>query len=104
MVKLKEWLLGALGGVGFLVFFLIVCTLNILPILILDFPLWAIVLICFALSFFEWAQFLYLGVWIWALVVALGSPINWFSIVYFVACFIYFGNIILSVISAIRGD
>ena len=102
MTKLKDWLLGALGSAGFIVYLFILVVMNALPMIILDFPWWAIVLVCFALSFFEWSQFLYLGVWIWAFVVALGQPIDWISILFFVSFVVYMGTIISAVVSAFR--
>lgn len=102
MSKLKEWLTAALGGVGFVIYFVILMFINVLPLVILDLPWWAVVLICFALSFFEWTQFLYLGVWIWAFVVALKQPIDWISIVFFIVFALYFGNILFSVLSAFK--
>lgn len=102
MTKLKDWLLGALGSAGFIVYLFILVAMNVLPMIILDFPWWAVVLVCFALSFFEWSQFLYLGVWIWAFVVALGQPIDWISILFFVAFVVYMGTIISAVVSVFR--
>jgi len=102
MTKLKDWLMGALGSAGFIVYLFILVVMNALPMIILDFPWWAVVLVCFALSFFEWSQFLYLGVWIWAFVVALGQPIDWISILFFVAFVVYMGTIISAVVSAFR--
>lgn len=102
MGKLKEWLLSALGGFGFVVYFLIITFINVLPMVILDLPWWAVVLVCFALCFFEWSQFLYLGIWIWAFVVALGQPIDWVTVVFFIAFAVYFGSMIISIISALR--
>lgn len=102
MSKLKEWLLGALGGAGYIVFLFIIIFINVLPMVILDFPWWAVILTCFALSFFEWTQFLYLGVWIWAFVVALGQPIDWITILFFVAFAVYFGGMVVSILSAIK--
>ena len=99
MQKLKEWLLSALGGAGFVVYIIIICVMNVLPMVILDFPWWAIVLVCAALSFFEWAQFPYLGVWIWAFVVALKQPIYWVTVLFFIAFAVYFGSIIVSLFS-----
>jgi hypothetical protein len=102
MTKLKDWLLGALGSAGFIVYLFILVAMNVLPMIILDFPWWAVALVCLALSFFEWSQFLYLGVWIWAFVVALGQPIDWISILFFVAFVVYIGTIISAVVSAFR--
>lgn len=102
MNKLKDWLLGALGGTGFIVYLFILVFINVLPMIILDFPWWEVVLVCFALSFFEWSQFLYLGVWIWAFVVAMGQPIDWISVLFFVAFAVYFGGIITSVASSLK--
>jgi hypothetical protein len=102
MTKLKDWLLGALGSAGFIVYLFILVAMNVLPMIILDFPWWAVVLVCFALSFFEWSQFLYLGIWIWAFFVALGQPIDWISILFFVAFVVYIGTIISAVVSAFR--
>lgn len=102
MNKLKDWLVSALGSAGFIVYFIILVVMNALPMIILDFPWWAVVLVCLALSFFEWSQFLYLGVWIWAFVVALGQPIDWISCLFFVAFAVYIGGIIKSVASSLK--
>lgn len=96
MNKLKDWLISVVGEAGFIVYLFVIIAINVLPMVVLDFPWWAVVLVCAALSFFEWSQLFYLGVWIWAFVVALKQPITWLTIVFFVAFAVYYGSMIIS--------
>lgn len=104
MNKIKEWLLTALGGFGhllYLVISVIPAVINLLPMLILDFPWWLYILISLILWFIPLAQLPYLGIWIWAFVVVLGRPMNWLSIVFIVAFVLYFGYMILNLLSSV---
>ena len=70
--------------------------INLLPMVILDFPTWLFFVVGAILWFVPIVQIPYLGIWIWALVVALGRPITWISIVFFIAFVVYFGNMIIN--------
>ena len=96
MNKFSTWILYRFGKIGFYAYCVLIGVVNLLPLIILDAPIWVIVLVAAALWFVPILQFPYLGIWIWAFVVCLGLPFTWLSAVYYICFAIYFGNIILS--------
>lgn len=91
MNKITEEIIWRFGKTGLYVYSVIIGVVNLLPLIILGAPVWVIVLVAAALWFVPLLQFPYLGVWIWAFVVALKLPITWMSIVFFAAFALYFG-------------
>lgn len=98
MNKLSEWILGRFGKAGFYAYCVVIGVVNLLPLIILDAPIWVIVLVAAALWFVPLLQFPYLIVWIWALIVCIGKPFTWLSAVYYVCFAIYFGMQVLALV------
>jgi formate-dependent nitrite reductase membrane component NrfD len=102
MNKLTEKILSHFGKTGLYLYCIIIGVINLLPLIILDAPIWVIVLVSAALWFIPILQIPYLGIWVWAFVIALGQPIDWIAILYFVAFAAYTGVIISSLVSSFR--
>lgn len=103
MQKIKEFLLTSLGAFGHLLFLVLnalLMLINMLPLYVLDAPLWIILLVGLLIYFVPFLQLPYLVVWIWAFVVAVRHPINWLSVVYFVACGLYLLYLIFALLPA----
>lgn len=98
MNRLTSWIVFRFGKPGLYIYSALIGIINLLPMLILDFPTWLYFLVFAALWFVPILQLPYLGIWIWAFVVCLGRPITWLSIVFMVAFVLYFGNIVLSLV------
>ena len=102
MNKFNEWIIWHFGKIGLYIYCVIIGVINLLPLIILGAPVWLIVLVSAALWFVPLLQFPYLGIWIWAFIVALGQPINWISVVYFTAFAVYFGNQLFALIKTYK--
>lgn len=79
---------------------LIALAINIIPMLVLDFPIWVTVLVMFVLAVFELASVPYSGVWIWAAVVIVQRPFSWLTVLFFVAMAAFIASTIGVVILA----
>jgi hypothetical protein len=89
--KLKDVLVGSLGVVGYVIYSVILYVIYFLPVLILDFPLWANILIVLCIMNIPIVGgILYLAAWIWSFTIVISMPIGGFSIFYFVAFAVYF--------------
>lgn len=99
-MKIKAFFVSTLGTAGYILYFAIVVIYNFLPAYVLDFPLWAFFLISFAITSIPYANILYGGVWVWALVVATTNPITPLSILFFIAFGLKLFNVIITFISS----
>lgn len=82
---MKEKLSGVLGGVGVIVFYLVYVAFSVIPVVVLDFPLWLCFIVFFLLTTVPFADILYFGVEIWAFIVALKEPSSLISILMFIS-------------------
>ena len=90
MNSLKDKLIVGLGVVGYILWLLANLILGVLPLSFLDFPLWVNILVIFALYSTELIGGLIEHIiWIWSFIVVVQSPINGWSIFYFVSFAIY---------------
>lgn len=90
MEKLKEILVGSLGIAGYVIWNVMLYVFYFLPVLILDIPWWAsiIVVLCIV-NIPIFGDFLYFVTWIWSFVIITSEPISGFSIFYFIVFGIY---------------
>lgn len=90
MEKLKELLVGSLGIVGYVIWNILLYGFYFLPVLALDIPLWADILIVLCIVNIPFlGEILYFVTWIWSFIIIISEPINVFSIFYLVAFGIY---------------
>lgn len=90
MEKLKEVLVNSLGTVGYIIWNVLLYVFCLLPVLVLDIPWWAdvIVVLCIVNIPFL-GKILYLASWVWSFVIIISEPISGFSIFYFIVLGIY---------------
>lgn len=88
--NLKVILVGSLGVVGYVIWYVLLAAVWLLPLIVLDFPFWAdvlIILVAFNIpilgSLFEFA------LWIWSFTIVTSMPIGGFSIFYYIVFGIY---------------
>lgn len=98
-MKLKDWLVSTLGIFGYVVYYLLSVVIQFAPLLVLNLPFWADILIICAVNLIPYANLPYLGLWIWALVVAVGCPSAVTSIIFFVSFGLHFVYWLLTIIS-----
>ena len=90
MRKLKELLVGSLGIVGYVIWNILLYVFYFLPVFVLDFPLWADILIVLCIANLPFlGEILYFVTWIWSFIIIILEPINVFSIFYLVVFGIY---------------
>lgn len=106
MKVLKEKLIGTLGTVGFILYFIISAMLTVAPLAVLDFPFWVDIIIIFVVfSIPIIGGLMNFIIWIWSFVVVISEPINGLSIFYFVALAVNFlPSVIDIIINIISGD
>lgn len=98
---MKEKLTSLLGTFGSVLYYLIMLLLFFAPILVLDLPFWADLIILnillFSQGLFPIGDILSLGIDIWALIVALRNPTDVLSIIFFVAFALNIIRVIISI-------
>ena len=100
--SLKETLVVALGGVGFVIWFLLGAVLLFLPLSFLNLPLWIdfiIILILMNTQFI--GGVLSIILWVWSFTVVIAQPIDGWSVFYFIGFAIYFFTSILPTVTGI---
>ena len=91
MGSLKEKLKVTLGFAGIILWYIIALAIFLTPLICLDFPLWADIIILFIILEVPLANTIAeLTIWIWSFIEVVSHPINGFSIYYFIAFAIYF--------------
>ena len=95
----KDKLVGALGGLGLVLWYLIGLVLLCMPLYFLKLPFWATALIILAIIYLRGiGEILTFVVWIWAFLSVLKMPLNGASIVFYVTFAIFCFTSILPVI------
>ena len=101
-MKLKEKLVGALGGFGYILFYIISAFLTFAPLISLDFPYLIRFLIVAVVLFIPFVgDLMMLVLWAWAFVIELRHPIDMWSIIFLSAAVIYVITFIVPVLAAI---
>lgn len=109
MKKLKDLLIGSLGVVGIILWYLIEIVIGIAPLVFLNFPFWVNLIILFALMSTEFiGGLIEIVLWVWSFIVVIARPIDGWSIFYFITFAIYFFihilPMVIHIISAIIED
>ena len=90
MEKLKEVLVNSLGTVGYVIWNVLLYVFCFLPVLVLDIPWWAVVIVVLCIVNIPFlGRILYLASWVWSFVIIISEPISGFSIFYFIVLGIY---------------
>ena len=102
MKNFKETLVGTLGVVGFIIWFLLGAVLLFLPLSFLDFPLWVdFIIILVLMNTQVLGGVLSIVLWVWSFTEVIAHPIDGWSIFYFVGFAIYLLTSILPMVSGI---
>lgn len=102
MQTLKNLLLGSLGTIGYILWYLVSILLLYAPLVFLDFPLLIDILIIFAITSLPfWGDVVELIIWIWSFVVVLSEPIDVISVIYFVTFAFYIFTKFLPIIKTL---
>ncbi len=87
---LLEKLSNAFGIFGLVLYYVITFSLSFAPLIILGFPFWVnLILVIVILAVPVLGEIALLGLFVWAFIVAVGQPIDAWSIVLFVAAAVY---------------
>ena len=78
---MKDWLLGKLGGIGLILYYVVLIFISVLPIAMLNVPLWATFLIILVVQFLPFLQY---PLWIAGFIGALYGPQDTFAYIYYV--------------------
>lgn len=99
---MKEKLIGALGGIGFIVWYLIAFLYTTAPVYFLPVPFWLKSLFVFIVMVAPVIGGL-LGcvLYVWAFVIVIHQPIDIFSIVFFVFAALYLFTSVIPAIGAL---
>lgn len=90
MNNLKSFLIGTLGVVGYILWFILGALLMFAPLVFLDMPFWASLLIIIAIMYIPIiGDITNFAIWIWSFVVVISEPIDGWSIAYFIIFGIY---------------
>ncbi len=85
MKRLKEKLIGTLGTVGFILYFIISAMITVAPLVVLDFPFWIDAIIIFVVISLPFiGGLIEFIIWIWSFVVIISAPISALSYIYFI--------------------
>ena len=96
MEKLKDFLLGTLGVVGYIIWFILSAVLLYAPLMFLDFSFWIDVIIICAISCLPIAgSITEFVIWVLSFVVVVSEPIDGWSIFYFIAFAFYCFTVLL---------
>jgi hypothetical protein len=99
---IKEKLVGALGGFGIILWYIIIFVMAIAPLWILNLPWWLDGLIIAAIMFVPiLGDIVNLGIWIWSFFIAINSAVNALVIIYFIVLGIYALIFILPILIAL---
>ena len=84
-MRFKEWIVGSLGAVGLILFYLIQVVIIFIPLVFLGLPWWVDALLALFVLFVPFLNTIAaLAIWIWSFIIVISSPITWVSIVYFI--------------------
>ena len=72
------------AGVSRIILFLAHTIGLLLPLFIIGLPIWLDTILIFLCQIPYLNIFACLGIWIWALIIVIATPVNWLSIVYYV--------------------
>lgn len=98
---MKEKLVGALGGFGYVLWLIISLLYVIAPVVILDFPFWLTFILLFAINSLPLIGLIVNAVlYIWAFFVTLGGPQDVIAIVFYVFFALYLLTELLPVLLA----
>ena len=90
MEKLKDALVGTLGIVGYIAWSVLLAGIVFMPLSVLNFPLWAdILIILIIMNIPILNKLLEFVIWIWSFTIVISEPITVFSVFYFVIFGIY---------------
>ena len=97
---MKEKMKNALGGLGFVLFYVLTVIYAFAPLLVLDFPLIADILLIFVIvNLRSIGGVLCLALYIWAAVAVFTHPLNLASVIFIVCAVLY---TVLCVIPGLR--
>ena len=101
---MKEKLTSALGSFGIVLWYIISFLYSFAPLIILRFPFFVDLILIGIIMFLPFVgELIRLGLYIWAIVVALGQPIDAVSIVFFVFAILYTLTTVVPLITATFG-
>lgn len=105
MDKCKNWLMGSLGILGFLIYLMVAYLFQFAPLIVLDFHFIIFCLVFFVICFVPiLGTLVNIVVWIWALVVTINGPQDAFAIVYYVVFGINALYVLMSILSSFGSD
>lgn len=88
---LKEKLFNSIGFVGFIIYYLIALLLTVMPLVILDLSFWLDLIIAAAVLAIPFlGSIVKLGIYVWALVIAVKSPVDFWIILFYISFAAYF--------------
>lgn len=87
MKKLKDMLIGTLGVVGYVLWFIVSLWFTFTPIIFLDISFWITLLLTAVILIV--GDIVALPLWIWSFVVVVSEPIDGWSIAYFITFAVY---------------
>lgn len=99
MNKLKDFLQGTFGVIGYLIYFFIAFIFSYIPLYFLDFNIWVTIAIVLAVEFIPFVTLAMPIFWIWALIDSLFKPIDTFSIILYICFVIYLIIFIVNIVS-----
>ena len=99
---LKDKLVGALGGFGYVIFYIVALLLTFAPLVSLNLPFLVRLLVIAAVLMLPFVGELILFIlWVWAFIVELRTPIDTWSIIFFVAAAVYIFTFLLPILIAL---
>lgn len=90
MSFLKDKLFRFMGTTGYIIYYLITCTLFFIPLVFLDFNFIADIILMYIMLRVPFVgHILELILWVWSLFIVLKQPLDGFILVYFIALGLY---------------
>lgn len=88
--NLKDKLFGALGTFGIILFYILATAIIGIPLAFLDWPFWVDLIVLLVIYFFNLiGGIVQIIIFALSMPVALSSPINFFTIMYFICLAVY---------------
>lgn len=88
---MKEKLYDIFGTFGIVLFYLLLAMFSVIPFIILDFPIWLILVLTFLISLFPLIGSLAsIAFYIWAFVKAVTGPQDFMTIIFYIFFALYF--------------
>lgn len=98
---MKDKLVGALGGFGFVLWYIFSIIYAFAPLYILRFPFWIdLILICVITTLPFVGEVVRLGLYVWAFAAVVGQPINVYSIGFYVCAVLYLLTTVIPMLGA----